>query len=61
MLTLKQVELLIGDKVMPGKDKRWKREHDGSLKGTEHPNLILVLICMTLFRSIETPSCRTVT
>jgi hypothetical protein len=41
MLTLKQVELLIGDKVMPGKDKRWKREHDGSLKGTEHPNLIL--------------------
>jgi hypothetical protein len=35
------VELLIGDKVMSGRVKRWKREHDGSLKGTEHPNPIL--------------------
>jgi hypothetical protein len=26
---------------MSGRVKRWKREHDGSLKGTEHPNPIL--------------------
>jgi hypothetical protein len=26
---------------MSGKVKRWKREHDGSLKETEHPNPIL--------------------
>ena len=36
-----EVELSIGDKVMSGKVKRRKREHDGSLKGTEHPNPIL--------------------
>jgi hypothetical protein len=35
------VELLIGDKVMSGNVKRRKREHDGSLKGMEHPNPIL--------------------
>jgi hypothetical protein len=36
-----EVELPIGDKVMSGKVKRRKREHDGSLKGTEHPNPML--------------------
>ncbi len=36
-----EVELLIGDKVMSGNVKRRKREHDGSLKGMEHPNPIL--------------------
>ncbi len=36
-----EVKLSIGDKVMCVKVRRQKREHDGSLKGTEHPNLIL--------------------
>jgi hypothetical protein len=36
-----EVELSIRDKVMSGKVKRWEREHDGSLNGTEHPNPIL--------------------
>jgi hypothetical protein len=36
-----EVELPIGDKVMSGKVKRRKREHVGSLKGTEHPDPML--------------------
>ena len=36
-----EVNLLIGDKVMSGKVRQRKREADGSLKGTAHPNPIL--------------------
>jgi len=36
-----EVQMSIGDKVMSGKVQRRKREADGSLKGTAHPNPIL--------------------
>ncbi len=36
-----EVNLSIGDKVMSGKVRQHKRESDGSLKGTAHPNPIL--------------------
>ena len=36
-----EVELLIGDQVMSGIVHGRKRQSDGTLRGTAHPNLIL--------------------